>query len=246
MIEVTIFTVVVAHPDAPSVVVLTQKNAAANMFSIPGMPSVPDVANDPAEPSASTSQIPFEPSFEAFDAASVSDPIDLNELSQTNGVVSSKKTDSEPGSAQAAEPEEPLLLPIWIGFSEAEAIMNLLENEPHSRPLTYDLLSNIIGAFGSKVERVVIDRVQGSTFFASICLNRDGRIITIDARPSDSIALALQTKARIFVAKDVMNAAARQFRVKISDGGELLYGSSDEMERFHSFIENVSPEDFKL
>jgi len=97
---------------------------------------------------------------------------------------------------------------------------------------------------GTKVERIVIDKVEGSTFFATVCLNKDGRQIQIDARPSDSIALALRTGARIFIDKDVMNAAAHQVRVKVSDGGELLYGSEDEMERFHSFIESISPEDF--
>lgn len=176
MIEVSIFTVVVAHPEAPSVVVLAEKDAPA-----------PDLLSGG---------------------------------------------------------EEPHLLPIWIGRSEAEAIMLLLEKQPHSRPLTHELLANIIGALGSKVERVVIDRVKGSTFFANVCLGRDGRMIHIDARPSDSIALALQTEARIFVDEDVMNAASRQFKVKISDGGQLLYGSDDEMTRFHSFIESVSPEDF--
>lgn len=198
MIEVSIFTVVVAHPDAPSVVVLTQKGAVASIFDVPSMPPLSEDA--PVTPSEKPASLP--------------------------------------------QGEEPLLLPIWIGFGEAEAIMHLLEKESHSRPLTHDLLANVIGALGSRVERIVIDKVKGATFFASICLNRDGRIITIDARPSDSIALALRTGAPIFVDEDVMNAAARQFRVKVSDGGELLYGSEDEMDRFHSFIEQVNPEDF--
>lgn len=212
MIEVTIFTVVVAHPDAPSVVVLTQKSAAANMFNIPGMPQDRASAGYQDMPTPKTTS-----SDSLGDAA----------------------------AEVVGEAEEPLLLPIWIGFSEAEAIMHMLEGQQFARPLTYDLLSNTIGALGSRVERVVIDRVQGSTFFASISLNRDGRIITIDARPSDSIALALRTGARIYVDEDVMNAAARQFRVRVSDAGDLLYSSEDEMERFRSFIESVSPEDFK-
>lgn len=208
MIEVSIFTVVVAHPDAPSVVVLTQKDSVLGAFS------APENSGSPVS-TASSSAAP----------------------------ETAEQTSSPMPQAQE-KGEEPLLLPIWIGFSEAEAIMYLLEGQTHSRPLTQDLLANIIGALGSRVERVIIDKVIGSTFFASISLNRDGRIITIDARPSDSIALALRTGARIYVDEDVMNAAARQFRVKVSDGGELLYGSEDEMERFHSFIESVSPEDF--
>lgn len=204
MIEVSIFTVVVAHPDAPSVVVLTQKGVTSSMLGFNRTARLDDLPFDADMPET---------------AADFTAP-----------------TDSE----------EPLLLPIWIGYSEAEAIMHLLEQRYHSRPLTHDLLANVIGALGSKVERVVIDKVMGATFFASICLNRDGRTISIDARPSDSIALALQTGASIFVDEDVMNAAARQFRIKVSDAGELLYGSEDEMDRFHSFIESVNPEDFTV
>ena len=177
MIEVGIFTIVVAHPGSPSVVVLSEKSS--------------------------------------LDAA-------------------------------RQESVDPQLLPIWIGYGEAEAIMLLLEKQSHTRPMTHELLASIIGALGSKVERVVIDKVHGSTFFANVCLDRDGRKINIDARPSDSIALALRTGARIYVDEDVMNAAGRQFMVKVSDAGELLYSSTDEMERFHSFIESVSPEDFNL
>ena len=187
MIEVRIFTVVVAQPEAPSVVVLVEKGSAA------------DTAIPPNQP-----------------------------LSNQIGIAS------------------PQLLPIWIGRSEAEAIMFLLENQEHARPLTHDLLANVIGSLGSKVKHVVIDKVVGTTFFANVCLDRDGRLINIDARPSDSIALALRTGASIFVDEDVANAAARQFSLKVSDGGELLNGSEDEVERFHSFIESISPEDFSL
>lgn len=140
----------------------------------------------------------------------------------------------------------PQVLPIWIGHSEAEAIMLLLGDKPHPRPLTYDLLANVVGMLGSKVEHVVIDRVEESTFYATINLTRDGRPIQVDARPSDSIALAVCTGAQIFVDEDVMNAAAHPLRVKLSDAGELLYGTEDEVDRFHSFIETLSPEDFTL
>lgn len=218
MIEVRIFTVVVAVPEAPSVVVLTEKGSFPENLAPSGFA-------DTYEDIASSDHL----SSLGHHAAS------LSETSETADALPKKEMD-----------EEPHLLPIWIGHSEAEAIMHLLEGRPHVRPLTHDLLASTVGALGSKVERVVIDRVVKSVFFASICLNRNGRIIRIDARPSDSIALALRTKSSIFVDKDVMNAAARQFRIKVSDGGELLYGSDDEMARFRSFIESVSPEDFSL
>ena len=181
MIEVKILTVVVTHPDAPSVVVL----AEAGTFL----------------------------------------PV----------------SDMLPGDEGS-----PQILPIWIGHSEAEAIMLLLGDKPHSRPLTHDLLADVIDVLGSKVERVVIDKIVGSTFFATVCLDKDGQPLQIDARPSDSIALAIRAGAQVFVDEDVMNAAAHKVHVKVSDAGELLYGTEDEMDRFHSFIESISPEDFSL
>ncbi|MDR1088397.1 MAG: bifunctional nuclease family protein [Coriobacteriales bacterium] len=214
MIEVSIFTVVLAHPAAPSVVVLAKKGPVCHATEAPGISGGAGAAEASADVSA------------AVGAAGVAErPL---------------------SSAPASGPDtaDPQLLPIWIGHNEAEAIMLLLENRPHVRPLTYDLLASVIGTLGSRVEHVVIDRILDATFFATVCLDRDGRMIHIDARPSDSIALAIRTGARIFVDEDVMNAAARQFRIKVSDGGELLYGSTEEMERFHAFIESVSPEDF--
>jgi len=211
MIEVNIFTVVVAHPDAPSVVVLAEKGTVSRIFGDSYKAAVLGKENDAQNQESLEASLPV--SFDGIE------DIDLT---------------------------APQLLPIWIGHNEAEAIVLLLDNKAHSRPLTHDLLASVIGALGSKVERVVIDKVVDSTFYATVCLNKDGRSIKIDARPSDSIALALRTGARIFIDKDVMNAAAHKVRIKVSDGGELFYGSEDEMERFHSFIESISPEDFSL
>ena len=208
MIEMCIFTIVVSHPHAPSVVVLAEKGTIPNPLVVAS--EIMDISPPPGAP-AST---------------------------DTEGASSA---DADSGQVKILEPQ---LLPIWIGHTEAEAIMSLLEGTRHSRPLTHDLLANVIASLGSSVEHVVIDKVLGPTFFASICLNREGRQIHIDARPSDSIALALHTGAPIFADEDVLNSSAHRFMVKVSDGGELLYGSDVEMERFRSFIESVSPEDF--
>ncbi|MDR2035624.1 MAG: bifunctional nuclease family protein [Coriobacteriales bacterium] len=194
MIEVAIFTVVVASPSGPSVVVLAEKGALSGALS---------GVDTSAEAGADTTDI-------------VTDLV------------------------------APQLLPIWIGHSEAQAIMLLLDSQPHPRPLTHDLLATVIGELGSTVDHIVIDKLAGSTFFATVCLVKDGEKIFLDARPSDSIALALRSGAHIFIDEDVMNAAGRQFSIKVSDGGELLYGSDTEMERFHAFIESVSPEDFSV
>ncbi|MCL2528799.1 MAG: bifunctional nuclease family protein [Coriobacteriia bacterium] len=219
MVEVNIFTVVVAHPDSPSVVVLVEKGAVSQIFGAVRSAESKD-AGETIQNDARNQEI-------------AAGQKDINDLLAVDAI-------------EGTDLIAPQLLPIWIGHSEAEAIVLLLNNQSHSRPLTHDLLANVIGVLGTKVERVIIDKVAGSTFYATVCLNKDGRLIQVDARPSDSIALALKTGARIFIDKDVMNAAAHQVRVKVSDGGELLYGSEDEMERFHSFIESISPEDFMV
>lgn len=288
MIEVGIFTVVVAHPEAPSVVVLAEKGAFPHALTPPDAfqemrDSLMETATkarsaegvsllgDEGFPASGTEDTAVAGSMESaagaggadasgaggtapdaeeasFDTEKAAVPDAERTAADTAGAADASSTANTDESIRSEHGStlEPQLLPIWIGHSEAEAIMILLENQTHTRPFTHELLANVIGALGSKVESIIIDKVMDSTFFANICLDKDGRKIRIDARPSDSIALALRTGARIYVDEDVMNAAARQFRLKVSDGGELLYGSDDEMERFHSFIESVSPEDFTL
>lgn len=102
------------------------------------------------------------------------------------------------------------VLPIWIGQNEAYAILFALEGESPPRPLTHDLLKLLLDASSMKSELVVINRLEDSTFFARIVLREPSdppRIVSIDARPSDSIALALRTQTPIMVAHDVMEKA---------------------------------------
>ena len=219
MIEVAVFTVVVAHPNAPSVVVLADKSAVSRVV---------DASGGTAAGSSP-------------DEAAVSGAAPAPELGAQKKEIGNSTTFDTPEDTGRVVPQ---LLPIWIGHSEAETIMFLLDGQTHSRPLPHDLMASITQVLGSKIEYVIIDRVVGSTFYATVCLNKDGRTVRVDARPSDSIALALRTKARIFVDEDVMNVAAHRFGLKVSDAGELLYGTEDEVERFHSFIEDISPEDF--
>ncbi|MDR2672054.1 MAG: bifunctional nuclease family protein [Coriobacteriales bacterium] len=151
---------------------------------------------------------------------------------------------SQPRQPKSPKRQSQLVLPIWIGRSEATAIYTVLEKQAYARPMAHDLLANTIRALGAHVIRVVIDRVKDAAFFATIYLNRDGRTINLDARPSDSIALALRLQAPIFVDEDVINAAGRQFTAKISDGGDLLEDSEEAMEEFRDFLGSISPEDF--
>jgi RNA polymerase sigma factor (sigma-70 family) len=102
--------------------------------------------------------------------------------------------------------DEKQLLPIWIGMFEALAIITKLENQPTlARPMTHDLMANMLKEFGMKVVRVVVTDLRESTYYARITIQTDGKLKEIDARPSDSIALALRTGAPIFVAKSVLS-----------------------------------------
>lgn len=104
------------------------------------------------------------------------------------------------------------LLPIIIGISEVTAIKMKISGIQPPRPLTHDLLRNAITQLGASLERVVISKLEFNTFFAKLILKtRDGKLEEVDARPSDSIALALRADAPIFVADDVLNQVASSY-----------------------------------
>ncbi len=96
------------------------------------------------------------------------------------------------------------ILPIWIGQAEAVSIAYALEEIATERPLTHDLIKLIIDGFGAKLEKVVINDLRDNTYFARLIFKLDSSLISIDARPSDSIAIALRTNSPIFVARSVM------------------------------------------
>jgi len=103
--------------------------------------------------------------------------------------------------------EEKFFLPIWVGIFEANAIALQLENVATPRPMTHDLLKNMIGELEGRVMRIVINDLRDSTFFAQIRVPTGGKTLEVDARPSDAIALALRTEAPIFVAQTVLDQA---------------------------------------
>jgi uncharacterized protein len=102
---------------------------------------------------------------------------------------------------------EKFFLPIWVGIFEANAIALQLENVTTPRPMTHDLLRNMISELDAQVTRIVINDLRDSTFFAQIRVLTAGRTLELDARPSDAIALALRTEAPIFVAQSVLEQA---------------------------------------
>jgi bifunctional DNase/RNase len=132
------------------------------------------------------------------------------------------------------------VMPIWIGPTEAAAIGLALEGLPRLRPMTHDFMAKAFEALHATVESVTIDRVDGSTFFATVSLQQDGRRIPIDARPSDSIALAIRTKAPLFVDEKVLECSSFPYVFEQDTDREVA------MEEFHSFLETVTPEDFEL
>lgn len=132
-----------------------------------------------------------------------------------------------------------VVLPIWVGPMESTAIAAALDENDPERPVTHKLAKNLITALGGTISRVVIDRVDGSTFFATIYLRcANGLFTRVDARPSDAIALALRSNVPLFVEEEVMQVAScpRSF----TPGSE----EKIELEEFDKFIEHVNPEDF--
>ena len=140
-------------------------------------------------------------------------------------------------------------LPIWIGLLEATAIASELESIKFSRPMTHDLLRNVIRSFGGSVEKVEVVDLRDNTFFALIHAMANGQPITIDARPSDAIALALRMKCPIFVQEKVFESAGRteekdQELVKSTDekGQEVV--KTEEGRKWTEILEGLSPENF--
>ncbi|HVR41341.1 MAG TPA: bifunctional nuclease family protein [Thermoanaerobaculia bacterium] len=128
--------------------------------------------------------------------------------------------------------DEKFFLPIWVGIFEANAIALQLESITTPRPMTHDLLRNMIAELDARVTRVVINDLRDSTFFAQIRLISGERTYEIDARPSDAIALALRTEAPIYVAQSVLEQAQT-----ISPDGE------DSEEKMKKWFENLEPDD---
>lgn len=125
------------------------------------------------------------------------------------------------------------VLPIWVGLFEANAIALQIENVSTPRPMTHDLLRNVISDLRATVQKIVVCDLQENTFYALIYLALNGETVAIDARPSDAIALALRTKAPIFVEDTVI------------DNAKTVNVTSDknDAERLHKWLESLDPED---
>lgn len=130
--------------------------------------------------------------------------------------------------------EERNFLPIWIGMFEAAAIAMELQGFKPPRPMTHDLLAQVILDLGGKITKVLISEVSENTFFSVIDVNHQNKTIHLDARPSDAIALAVRTQAPIFVSESVMLKA----RMVNSEKDE------EDSRKFKNFIDTINPDDF--
>jgi bifunctional DNase/RNase len=129
-------------------------------------------------------------------------------------------------------------LPIWIGHPEAAAILMKLQGAATPRPMTHDLLSDVLDQMEAKCEKVSVTELRDNTFFASITISMNGSELEIDSRPSDALALAVRTSAPIFAADEVIEESAIEFE------GEEVEDQEQVVEKFKDFLDNVTPEDF--
>lgn len=139
-----------------------------------------------------------------------------------------------------------LNLPIWIGLLEATAMATELEGIKMARPMTHDLLKNILNELGGTVESVEITELKENTYYALIHLTVSGRALVIDSRPSDAIALALRTKSPIYVAREVLEASSvLQQPEEGKEAPGVANVSNVSPEKWAEILEKMSPEDFK-
>jgi uncharacterized protein len=145
------------------------------------------------------------------------------------------------------------VLPIWIGPGEASAIAMELAGMKFSRPLTHDLFASVIVGLGGSLQRVMITKVVDNTYFAELIIQRDAEMISVDARPSDSIAIALRMAASIYTTEDLLESTS----IEITDAAEhdFVVESEEQQppagpaagltpEQLREYLRRMNPEDF--
>lgn len=146
------------------------------------------------------------------------------------------------------------VLPIWIGPGEASAIAMELAGMKFSRPLTHDLLASVVSSLGGKLQRVLITRVVDNTYYAELIIERDGQVISLDARPSDSIAIALRMDATILTSEELLEHSS----IEIAEAADFSEGEGEEeegdaeteggeglrAEQLKEYLRRLNPEDF--
>lgn len=153
------------------------------------------------------------------------------------------------------------VLPIWIGQSEAEAIVRHMHHVPVPRPLTHDLVRNVLVGLGARLRRVNITRVEDRTYYAELQLQLDDKLIRVDARPSDAIAIAIRLESPIYAAEDLLlkpgefedvedeRESAPEFgeaaeAAEPAEADELMTDAELTAEQLKRYLETLRPEDF--
>jgi len=131
-------------------------------------------------------------------------------------------------------------LPIWVGMFESEAIAMRLQGAAVPRPLTHDLLANMVGELGGTLKYVVVNDLSESTFYARIAVERNGELRLVDSRPSDAIALALRAQIPIYAEDGVM---AKAGIVSSPDVRAEASGKKDELDVFRDFVDTLDLDD---
>jgi bifunctional DNase/RNase len=133
-------------------------------------------------------------------------------------------------------------LPIWIGHPEAAAILMKLQSQSAPRPMTHDLMSDMLEQLGAQIARITVTELRENTFYAQITVIQDGQEIEVDSRPSDAIALAIRAEAPIFAADRVIEESAIEF-----EGEEVSEEQLEaEVSKFRSFLDEVTPDQFAV
>jgi uncharacterized protein len=136
-------------------------------------------------------------------------------------------------------------LPIFIGTPEATAIAYALQGVSPPRPMTHDLIQDLLEELDVTVERIVITELRSSTYFAELHLRRDGSRSTVSSRPSDAVAVAVRTKSPLFVSDELMDAEGIVLAIDGADEDEGADANPDELVgQFRQFLDSVRPEDF--
>ena len=128
-------------------------------------------------------------------------------------------------------------LPFWIGHPEAAAILMKLQGASTPRPMTHDLVTEMLGELGAQVVRITVTELKENTFYASITVQQNGSEIEIDSRPSDAIALAVRADAPIFAAEEVIEESEIEFEGEDVNEEEIVT-------EFKQFLDNVTPDEF--
>lgn len=158
---------------------------------------------------------------------------------QVSGLAIDEKTKSPVVILQEVDGKR--MLPIWIGQNEANAIALEMTGQKFQRPLTHDLLITIIKGLRASVVKVLISELKENTFYATILIQIDAEVLAVDARPSDSIALALRAKSPIYVSEKLFDGGAGE---KVEGENVRQLTEEEQADDLRRYLEKLNPEDF--